>query len=117
MNNKATKGHPFDADELLAALKDIRDRVRGTRKITMRTTAVPLPSAPLSVRPRQVRNIRVRLHVSQEVFARLLNVPVVTAKSWETGRRRPSGAAVRLLQVADRRPETLLGALTTGQDA
>jgi len=48
------------------------------------------------------------MNVSQEVFARLLNVPLVTAKSWVAGRRKPSGAAARLLQLAERRPKVLL---------
>jgi putative transcriptional regulator len=52
------------------------------------------------------------MNVSQEVFARLLNVPLVTAKSWEAGRRKPSGAAARLLQVAERKPELLLDAVS-----
>jgi putative transcriptional regulator len=42
------------------------------------------------------------------VFARLLNVPTVTAASWEKGRRKPSGAALRLLQIARKHPEALL---------
>jgi putative transcriptional regulator len=46
--------------------------------------------------------------VSQEVFARLLDVPVVTEASWEAGRRNPSGAALRLLQIAKREPNALL---------
>jgi len=111
MKKTPTRDHPFDADELIAALTDIRDHVRSARKITMRTTMLPLAPAGAILPPRRVRSIRTRMHVSQEVFARLLNVPVVTAKSWESGRRKPSGAAVRLLQVADRRPETLLEAV------
>ena len=50
------------------------------------------------------------MNVSQEVFAHLLNVPLVTEKSWESGRRKPSGAAVRLLQLAERQPKMLLDA-------
>lgn len=112
MNRETTKEHPFDADELLTALTDIRDHVRGTRKITMRTTKVSLPAAVKTMLPRQVKTIRGRMNVSQEVFARLLNVPLVTAKSWEAGRRKPSGAAARLLQVAERKPELLLDAVS-----
>ena len=111
MNKEPKKEHPFDADALLAALTDIRDHVRGTRKITMRTTTVRMPTAVKAVLPNQVKRIRARMNVSQEVFARLLNVPLVTAKSWETGRRKPSGAAARLLQVAERKPEVLLDAV------
>ena len=37
----------------------------------------------------------------------MLNVPVVTAISWEKGRRQPSGAALRLLEIAREHPEML----------
>jgi putative transcriptional regulator len=50
------------------------------------------------------------MKVSQAVFARLLNVPVVTEVSWEIGRRNPSGAALRLLQIAKKEPQVLLAA-------
>jgi DNA-binding transcriptional regulator YiaG len=40
----------------------------------------------------------------------MLNVPIVTEASWETGRRNPSGAALRLLQIAQKKPEALLDA-------
>ena len=112
MNKQPKKEHPFDADELLSALTDIRDHVRGTRKITMRTTTVRMPTAVKTVLPSQIKDIRARMNVSQEVFARLLNVPLVTAKSWEAGRRKPSGAAARLLQLAERRPKVLLEAVS-----
>jgi putative transcriptional regulator len=58
--------------------------------------------------PKEIAATRESLNVSQPVFARLLNVPTVTAASWEKGRRKPSGAALRLLQIARKHPEALL---------
>jgi len=52
--------------------------------------------------------IRRQMNVSQSVFADLLNVPKATAISWERGLRSPSGAAVRLLQIAKNSPKALL---------
>lgn len=98
----------FNADSLLEALTEIRDHVRGTRKLTLRTSKVDLPAATATIKPKEIAAIRHDLNVSQTVFARLLNVPEVTAASWEKGRRHPSGAAVRLLQIARRHPEVLL---------
>ena len=46
----------------------------------------------------------------QPVFAALLNVPLATARSWEQGKRKPSGAALRLLDLARQRPKILLAA-------
>jgi putative transcriptional regulator len=105
-----TKDIELNADELIQALTDVRDHVTGRRKITMRTTTVALPARVERIRPEEVRAIRRRLKVSQAVFARLLNVPVVTEASWEVGRRKPSGAALRLLQIARKEPDVLLTA-------
>ena len=105
-----TKDIELNADELIQALTDVRDHVAGRRKITMRTTTVVLPARVEGIRAGEVRKIRRKLKVSQAVFARLLNVPVVTEASWEVGRRNPSGAALRLLQIAKKEPEVLLTA-------
>ena len=105
-----TKDIELNADELIQALTDVRDHVTGRRKITMRTTTVALPARVERIRPEEVRTIRRKLKVSQAVFARLLNVPIVTEASWEVGRRNPSGAALRLLQIAKKEPEVLLTA-------
>ena len=56
----------------------------------------------------EIAAIREHMNVSQAVFADLLNVPKATAVSWERGLRSPSGAAVRLLQIAKNRPKALL---------
>ena len=45
------------------------------------------------------------MRLSQPVFADLLNVSPETVKSWEQGKNYPAGAAVRLLQVAEKHPE------------
>lgn len=100
----------LNADELIQALQETADHVAGRRKLTMRTTKVALPKPVEALRPEEVREIREKLRVSQAVFARLLNVPVVTEASWEAGRRNPSGAALRLLQIAREEPEVLLTA-------
>jgi putative transcriptional regulator len=100
----------LNADDLIQALTDVRDHVSGRRKVTMRTTKVALPKPVEDIRPEEVREIREKLKLSQAVFSRLLNVPVVTEASWEAGRRNPSGAALRLLQIAKNEPEMLLAA-------
>lgn len=101
-----TKEIEFSADALVASVEAMADHVRGGRKLTLRSrTYVTSPVKPLEAQ--EVAEIRQRLNVSQAVFASLLNVSKVTAISWEKGRRRPSGAALRLLHVARRRPEVL----------
>jgi len=107
MRNEKMKDVTFDTNEFLQAVEQVRDHVTGRRKITMRTVGVSITQAN-KLGARQIRSIRTRLNVSQEVFARMLNVPIVTEASWEKGRRNPSGAALRLLQIARNKPEVLL---------
>jgi putative transcriptional regulator len=49
--------------------------------------------------------LRQRLQMTPQAFARLLNVPVATVKLWETGKRKPSRAALRLMQICVEQPE------------
>jgi putative transcriptional regulator len=58
----------------------------------------------------EIHAIRSRLGWTGNEFAALLNVPKVTAISWENGTRKPSGAALRLLAVAKHHPEALQAA-------
>ena len=65
----------------------------------------PPPVQPISAQ--QIRAIRPGLGGTPTEFALLLNVPAVTAISWESGTRKPSNAASRLLAVAKHHPEAL----------
>ena len=98
----------FDANDLIGAVEGIRDHVIGHKKLTLRQTEVELPEPAPFVTPEEIKAAREALQVSQPVFARILNVPTVTAISWEKGRRKPSGAALRLLQIARKNPDVLL---------
>jgi putative transcriptional regulator len=54
------------------------------------------------IKPKDVKKVRLREHMSQPVFAMLLNVSPSAVKKWETGENTPSGAALRLLQIIDK---------------
>jgi putative transcriptional regulator len=53
--------------------------------------------------PRKIRSIRLRENASQAVFARYLNVTTGLVSQWERGEKRPSGAALKLLTLVDKR--------------
>ena len=55
--------------------------------------------------PRAIRN---KLDLTQEQFSAVLDVSVKTLQNWEQGRRRPTGPAMKLLRIAERRPDVLL---------
>src|SRR5690606_20229093 len=60
---------------------------------------------------RFVRRVRRRLGLTQQEFARRIDVPLDTIRNWEQGKRHPTGAARALLKVLDRVPKAALSAL------
>ena len=59
------------------------------------------PVEPLE--PAQIKHIREASHVSQAVFARLLNTSVSTVQKWEIGQKKPTGTALTLLHLVQER--------------
>ncbi len=98
------KGILFDGDSLVASVEAMAEHLRGKRKITLRTRTLTPPKPIKPINSRGVEAIRRKLNVSQAVFASLLNVSSVTSISWEKGRRKPSGAALRLLDLIRTKP-------------
>ena len=92
----------FDPAALVARVESF---AAGEPRARERTITLP---APVKAMPaKQIRAIRLGLGYTQIEFAVLLNVPTVTAISWENGTRKPSGAALRLLAIARQHPEAL----------
>jgi putative transcriptional regulator len=77
-------------------------------EITLKTTTLELPDRPPEVGADELTRIRSKSGMSQAIFARMLNVSVKTVQSWEQGQRRPSQAALRLIQVFRHDPSSLL---------
>ncbi len=59
------------------------------------------PIEPLE--PEQIKKIRESSHVSQAVFARLLNTSLSTVQKWEIGQKKPAGTALKLLHLVQQR--------------
>lgn len=100
------KNISFNEQDLIAGLSEALDHAQGKR--TLKTTT--LPSKPKPISPSAIAGIRRKLHASTPVFAAYLNVEPVTVRSWEKGRRSPSGPALRLLQIAKKQPQILVSA-------
>jgi len=71
-------------------------------KETMRTFDETCLSAPTALSPEEIRSLRERNRVSQPVFARYLNTSESTVQKWETGAKRPSGPALKLLDIVQK---------------
>ena len=59
------------------------------------------PIEPLG--PEQIKEIREATRVSQAVFAAILNTSVSTVQKWEIGQKRPTGTALKLLHLVQKR--------------
>jgi putative transcriptional regulator len=70
-------------------------------KITLRLTGKLPPPKPVT--PTQIRTMRERAKMSQTVFAHHLNVTPGYVSQLERGTKRPTGAALALLNVIKRK--------------
>jgi len=52
--------------------------------------------------PEDIKKIREKEHVSQSVFAAYLNISVSTIQKWEIGLKKPSGIALRFLNLIEK---------------
>ena len=53
--------------------------------------------------PKQIRLQREKAHVSQAVFAAILNTSVSSVQKWEIGDKKPSGPSLKLLSLIQRK--------------
>lgn len=79
--------------ELLEAISDIKQG-HGKR------TKVEIPD--------NISEVRHSLDLTQSRFAALMGVSLRTLQEWEQGRRKPSGAALTLLRIAQKHPEAFV---------
>lgn len=94
---------PF-AQRLKAGLTEAVQFAKG--ELTLRTVQVPDP--PPEIAAKDVTCLRTKTGMSQAVFARVLNVSTKTVQSWEQGERKPSRAALRMLQVFRESPRFVI---------
>jgi putative transcriptional regulator len=76
-------------------------KVGGIDKATMRQFDASCLSVP-EIRPHEIKRIRESQRVSQPVFARYLNTSESTVEKWETGAKKPSGMALKLLTIVQK---------------
>jgi putative transcriptional regulator len=54
------------------------------------------------IAPQEIKKLRRRHKVSQPVFARYLNTSESTVEKWESGAKKPSGMALKLLSLVEK---------------
>jgi putative transcriptional regulator len=78
-------------------------------KTTLREFDESCLAPTLVYAPKDIRRLREANKVSQPVFARYLNTSESTIEKWETGAKRPSGMARKLLAVVEKHGLQVLG--------
>ncbi len=53
--------------------------------------------------PEKIKSLREKEHVSQAVFASVLNTSLSTVQKWEIGAKRPSAPSLKLLSLVERK--------------
>jgi len=91
-----------DAFEAIHSSASAMFRVGAIDKATMREFDESCLAVPAPLEPRRIKKIRESQHVSQPVFARYLNTSESTIEKWESGAKKPSGMALKLLSLVEK---------------
>jgi putative transcriptional regulator len=97
-----------DAFEAIHTSASALHKIGAIDKTTMRSFDTSCLAVPVEIEPEQIKLIRELNHVSQPIFARYLNTSESTIQKWETGAKRPSGMALKLLSVIQKHGLTVL---------
>jgi putative transcriptional regulator len=91
-----------DAFEAIHSSASGMFRVGAIDKATMRRFDESCLSVPDRMEPARIKRIREKQRVSQPVFARYLNTSESTVEKWESGAKKPSGMALKLLDIVEK---------------
>lgn len=91
-----------DISEAIHSSAAMLHEVGAVDKATMRDFDARHLIVPSGIEPAQIKQLREANNVSQPVFARYLNTSESTVEKWETGAKRPSGMALKLLSVVQK---------------
>ncbi|MFW2228435.1 type II toxin-antitoxin system RelE/ParE family toxin [Rhizobium sp. CRRU65] len=91
-----------DAFEAIHASAEAMHKIGTIDKETMRSFDESCLVSPGELDPEEIKALRESNHVSQPVFARYLNTSESTVQKWESGAKRLSGMALKLLSIVQK---------------
>jgi putative transcriptional regulator len=91
-----------DAFEAIHSSASALYEIGAIDKATMREFDESCIVKPPAMDARRIKRIREKQKVSQPVFARYLNTSESTVEKWESGAKKPSGMALKLLDIVER---------------
>jgi putative transcriptional regulator len=98
-----SKKYRSDAMAAIHEAMEALHKVGAIEKKTMRHFDEACLTRVQPLKPKQIKAIRERERVSQTVFANYLNVTPNLVSKWERGEKRPSGPALKLLSLVEKR--------------
>ena len=98
----AKRRYKSDAFEAIHSSVSGMYRAGTVDKATMREFDEACLSVPATMDAKHIKRIRESQKVSQPVFARYLNTSESTVEKWESGRKKPSGMALKLLDIVEK---------------
>jgi putative transcriptional regulator len=98
----STRKFKSDAFEAIHSAVAGMERAGTISKATMREFDETCLAAAPAISPEAIKALREANRVSQPVFARYLNTSRSTVEKWETGAKKPSGAALKLLSIVQK---------------
>jgi putative transcriptional regulator len=86
-------------DSIMTGLNQALEYEKGNFP-SVRRRKVTISSLP-SYKAENIRSIRNALNLSQLIFAEAIGVSIKTVEAWESGRNKPRGPALRMLQLLE----------------
>jgi putative transcriptional regulator len=90
-------------------LKGVHDTAKGLHSIGVISAVTMKDYDKLCLSPihelgfKEIKELRQKENVSQAIFAALLNTSVSTVQKWEIGKKKPSGIALKLLNIIEKK--------------
>lgn len=87
-------------------LEELREYVNGNANL--RSVIREISITPLKdYSKEEIKRLRVDNNFTQSMFALLLGVSSKSIEAWESGRNKPSGSTIRILQIIEQDPHAL----------
>ncbi len=95
-------GHAFE--KIMRGLEEVKAYKEGTKNL--RTTQIAIEPVP-SWQAEEIKQLRLRLMISQRIFSVVLGVSKKTVEAWESGKNSPNGPASRLMELISKDSDLL----------
>jgi len=106
LKNKNIRNNKEISKSIITGLKQSLNHSKGKKVTGLKTHIQVLAQAP-TYKGKQIRNIRHKHNLTQNMFALTLGVSKKTIEAWEANRNIPQGPAQRVLFILDKNPKAI----------